>query len=98
MNIYRFVIEGTFESRLSFEELDRRRVVIASAGEDTVGHLIGTLKKIASDSIECEKLSLVQVCPHDGSELEYRMFDIDGTNLEEHLVCLECRYGAPALR
>ena len=28
----------------------------------------------------------------------YRMFDIDGTNLVEHLVCLECRAGAPAIK
>ena len=27
----------------------------------------------------------------------YRMFDIDGTNLVEHLACLECGSGTPAL-
>ena len=27
----------------------------------------------------------------------YRMFDIDGTNLVEYLVCLECGSGKPAL-
>jgi hypothetical protein len=95
MNTYRFEIEGIFESRLTFEELDRRRLVIVSdAGDD----LTDTLEKIATDSIEFEKVNLVQICPHDGSELKYRMFDIDGTNLEEHAVCLECRYGAPPLR
>lgn len=35
---------------------------------------------------ECGKMSKV-----------YRMFDIDGTNLVEHLVCLECGSGTPAL-
>lgn len=35
---------------------------------------------------ECEKMSKV-----------YRMFDIDGTNLVEHLVCLDCGSGTPAL-
>jgi hypothetical protein len=95
MNTYRFEIEGTFESRLGFKELDRRRLVIASDARDNLTH---TLEKIATDSIELEKASLVQICPHDGSELKYRMFDIDGTHLEEHAVCLECRYGAPPLR
>ena len=33
---------------------------------------------------ECERMSKV-----------YRMFDIDGTNLVEYLVCLECRSGIP---
>jgi len=27
----------------------------------------------------------------------YRMFDIDGINLEEHLVCLECGEGKPEI-
>lgn len=29
--------------------------------------------------------------------MAYRMIDIDGTNLVEHLVCLECGAGTPAL-
>jgi hypothetical protein len=36
-------------------------------------------------------------CPHCGIALELKMFDIDGTNLEEHAVCPECKYGQPAL-
>ncbi|MEA3295851.1 MAG: hypothetical protein U9Q27_01750 [Patescibacteria group bacterium] len=28
----------------------------------------------------------------------YRMFDIDGTNLVEHLVCLNCGLGRPSLK
>jgi len=28
----------------------------------------------------------------------YRMFDIDGKNLIEHLVCLECRLGSPTIK
>lgn len=27
----------------------------------------------------------------------YRMFDVDGKNLVEHLVCLECGLGTPVL-
>jgi len=36
-------------------------------------------------------------CPHCDVPLESKMFDIDGTNLEEHSVCPECGYGTPAL-
>ena len=36
-------------------------------------------------------------CPHCGTELKSKMFDIDGTNLEEHKVCEDCGYGSPAL-
>ena len=28
----------------------------------------------------------------------YRMFDIDGKNLVEHLVCLDCGLGSPSIK
>lgn len=28
----------------------------------------------------------------------YRIFDIDGKNLVEHLVCLECGLGSPSIK
>ena len=37
------------------------------------------------------------VCPHCFIFLESRMFDIDGTNLEEIEACPKCNYGAPTL-
>jgi len=37
-------------------------------------------------------------CPHCDVKLVPKMFDIDGTNLEEHFVCPECGYGSPALQ
>lgn len=37
-------------------------------------------------------------CPHCDVKLVTKIFDIDGTNLEEHLVCPTCGYGSPALR
>jgi hypothetical protein len=36
-------------------------------------------------------------CPNDGTKLQYRMHDVDGTNLVETLTCLECGYGTPSL-
>lgn len=36
-------------------------------------------------------------CPHCDVQLVSKMIDIDGTNLEEHLVCPNCGYGTPAL-
>ena len=39
-----------------------------------------------------------EICPHCEIPLESKMFDIDGTNLEEHFVCPGCGYGSPALR
>jgi len=97
MNMYRFEIEGTFKSLHDVDGL-KNRLVIALAGGDGRGDLLGSLEGFENDSVEVEKLTLVPICPHDGSPLEYRMFDIDGTSLEEHAVCLKCRYGAPSLR
>jgi hypothetical protein len=28
----------------------------------------------------------------------YRMFDIDGKNLIEHLICLDCGLGSPSIK
>lgn len=38
-----------------------------------------------------------ELCPHCGTELEDKMIDVDGTNLQEHTVCEKCGYGYPAL-
>jgi hypothetical protein len=88
MNAFRFNILGTFESWLEADELERR-LFVALCGED---------KKKGSGTIDFEECSVDQICPYDDSVLEYRIFDVDGTNLEEHAVCLKCGYGSPALR
>ncbi len=33
-------------------------------------------------------------CPNCDTKLEYKMFDVDGTNLEEFLTCTNCEYRA----
>lgn len=38
-----------------------------------------------------------EVCPHCEIELEDKMIDVDGTNLEEYKICPDCGYGTPAL-
>ena len=44
-----------------------------------------------------ENITIKEVCPHCKTELESKMIDIDGTNLEEHTVCENCGYDYPAL-
>lgn len=44
-----------------------------------------------------EHISIKEMCPHCGIELENKMIDIDGTNLEEHNICPKCGYGMPTL-
>ena len=39
-----------------------------------------------------------EICPHCEEILEPKMVDIDGTNLEEHFICPQCKYGSPTLR
>lgn len=50
---------------------------------------------------ECEQAENDTVeqgfCPHCDIALVARMIDVDGTNLVESDVCLECGYGTPAL-
>ena len=49
-------------------------------------------------SFIAENFIAKEACPHCEIPLESKMVDIDGTNLEEHLVCPDCGYGMPALR
>ena len=44
-----------------------------------------------------DHLTKHEVCPHCETELEPKMFDVDGTNLSEHNTCPKCGYGSPAL-
>ena len=44
-----------------------------------------------------ENITIKEFCPHCEIELESKMIDIDGTNLEEHTICEKCGYGYPAL-
>lgn len=37
-------------------------------------------------------------CPYcDENSMSYKIFDIDGLNLEEHLVCNNCNYNMPKM-
>jgi len=50
-----------------------------------------------ADTFLDDLISIKELCPHCGVELESKMIDIDGTNLVEHDICPECQYGMPAL-
>lgn len=50
-----------------------------------------------ADTFLDDLISIKEICPHCGVELESKMIDIDGTNLEEHSICPKCQYGMPAL-
>lgn len=97
MNTYRFYIEGTLESWLDVDELERRLVVEISA-DDSRGNLSDSTANDDIYVIDYEKCEVAQICPHDNSMLKHRIFNIDGTNLEECAVCLKCGYGTPSLR
>lgn len=45
-----------------------------------------------------DELYVKDKCPHCDVTLEYKMFDVDGTNLQEYPVCPECGYGSPSLK
>jgi len=45
-----------------------------------------------------ENIEVLELCPNCEIPLEFKMIDVDGTNLEEHNVCPSCGYGTPALK
>lgn len=90
MNTYRLQIEATIVSGQNLDELKRRLnvTVFMKAVDLAIG---------STGDGEFEKFEIFQICPHDNSLLVHRVFDIDGTNLDEHVVCLKCGYGSPSL-
>jgi len=52
-----------------------------------------TLATYLNDNLEAK-----EICPHCEIALEPKMIDVDGTNIQECMICPECGYGTPALR
>lgn len=100
--VYDLTIKAAIESTLDAETL-RRYIVVAlidpsvELGETEPVYLDGETEML--EVIDYHDTELTETCPNcDGRPLEYMMFDIDGTNLEEHAICENCGYGRPALR
>lgn len=52
----------------------------------------------SGDLVDTEFNVLNDLCPTCDIPLVNKMFDVDGTNLEEHAICPDCEYGTPAVR
>lgn len=90
MRSYRFNIEGTIDCWMDADELEHR-IKIAFSDEDY---------ESSSSDFELhdfDRCAITEICPHDNSVLVSRIFDVDGTILEEHAICLQCGYGSPAM-
>lgn len=101
--VYDLSITASIESTLDAATL-RRFIVVALIDPETefgtdgreVTHIDGETELL--EVIDYYDVVLTETCPHcPGVILEYRVFDIDGTNLEEHGICERCGYGRPAL-
>lgn len=65
---------------------------IASLEEQVAGNNETLLNHIL------ENVEITELCPHCEEVLENKIIDVDGRNLEEHLICEKCDYGMPALK
>ncbi|MBC7498492.1 hypothetical protein H7170_02500 [Candidatus Gracilibacteria bacterium] len=96
MSEYFVTIKATVNSNLSAQELGKRLVIALYDTEKGYSKL---------DNVD-EELSVIdyietvaqEICPRCSIPLENRMIDVDGRNLQECLVYLECGYGTPSLR
>lgn len=93
---YNININAQVESKLSEKELRNQLVIALYDVENQYSKLDGIDNDL--EVLDYKKTEATAVCKNCGEELEYRMFDIDGTNLEEHLVCEKCGFGKPALK
>ena len=96
MESYRVSIEGVVYTWLDADEL-QHRLTVALSDLDSHPSLSEPITNGEIEIRELDDCKLTQICPRDDSVLESRIFDIDGTNIEEHKVCLKCGYGKPAL-
>ena len=91
MKLYNLKLELDFESDLTLEELEELIQVCLVVQDENE-----TISTIHLDNVSSNKFSirdytdqkLKQICLECNGEVEYRMIDLDGTNLEERLVCI----------
>ncbi|PIR13415.1 hypothetical protein COV49_02300 [Candidatus Falkowbacteria bacterium CG11_big_fil_rev_8_21_14_0_20_39_10] len=93
---YEINIKARADSKLSQKELENQLVIALHNVDSQYSKLDGV-----DDDLEVTDYEITEatpVCENCNGELEYRMFDIDGINLEERLVCEECGFGKPDLK
>lgn len=93
---YDINIKARVESKLSEKKLKNQLVVALYDVENQYSKLDGVDDDL--EVVDYEITDANPMCKNCNEELEYKMFDIDGTNLEEHLVCENCGFGKPVLR
>ena len=93
MKIYKVVL---------YDKIFIERKVEANSEDEAEKNALENNSKVINETEISEPVwevdKVVEMCPHCEVELKSKMFDIDGTNLEEHTVCPDCGYGSPALR
>jgi predicted RNA-binding Zn-ribbon protein involved in translation (DUF1610 family) len=94
--LYNINIKAQIESNLSEKKLESQLVVALYDTENQYSKFDKIDENL--EVIDYELTEAIPMCRKCNKKLVYRMFDIDGTNLEEHLVCENCGFGKPALR
>ncbi|MBU4375596.1 hypothetical protein KKH38_03785 [Patescibacteria group bacterium] len=87
---YNININAQVESKLSKKELESQLVIALYNTDTQYSKLDGV-----DDDLEVadyERTDAIPMCQNCNEELDYKTFDIDGTNLEEHLVCEKCGF------
>ena len=93
---YDININARVESKLSKKDLENQLVIALHNVENQYSKFDGVDDDV--EVVDYEKTDAIPMCQNCNEELAYKIFDIDGTNLEEHLVCENCGFGKPALR
>lgn len=96
MSEYLVTIKATIDSNISAEELWRRLVIALYDTEKWYSKLDNVDQEL--EVIDYIETKAQELCPRCSIPLENRIIDIDGRNLQECLVCIECWYWMPSLR
>ena len=94
--LYNIDINAQVESKLSEKELRSRLVIALHDVENQYSKFDGVDDDL--EVVDYKRTDATPMCQNCNEELEYKMFDIDGKNLEEHLVCEKCGFRKPALK
>lgn len=96
MSEYLVTIKATVDCNLSSDELWKRLVIALYDTENWYSKLDSIDEEM--EVIDYIETIVQEICPRCNIPLEHRMIDIDGRNLQECLVCIECWYWMPSLR
>lgn len=76
-------------------KIDLEEIVKADSEDEVLANFENSLTNESMYDYAWNEAEITEVCPECEEDLQTKMIDLDGTNVEERKVCEKCGYGYP---